>query len=300
MLQNPGETLRRLLQGEDIIMAPGVYDGISARVAEQAGFPMAYLSGAGVAAGYLGEPDIGLTNGSDVADVARRITVKAGIPVLADADTGYGNPLNVMRTVWDLERAGCAGVQLEDQVAPKRCGHLNGKQCIPAEEFVAKIRAAKNERQNPETVIVARTDARAVYDLDEALHRAELYLNAGADVLFVEAPQSLEEIRKIAETFRGVPLLINQVIGGKTPRLTAAEAKGMGYKLIIYPDVMPFCASVMFQRACNHIQKSGQSWDAIPDVHDSRELFMTMGMKEWQDKELLCYRTSTVIGSKPL
>ena len=196
MLQNPGKALRKLLQGPDIIMAPGIYDCISARVAEQAGFPMGYLSGAGVATGYLGEPDIGLTNGSDVADVARRIAVKATTPFITDADTGYGNALNVIRTVWDLEMAGSAGIQLEDQAAPKRCGHLNGKQCIPAEEFAAKIRAAKYEKMYPETVIVARTDARAVYDLDEALRRGEMYLNAGADVLFIEAPQTLEEIRK--------------------------------------------------------------------------------------------------------
>lgn len=297
MLQNPGKALRKLLQGPDIIMAPGIYDCISARVAEQAGFPMGYLSGAGVATGYLGEPDIGLTNGSDVADVARRIAVKAATPFIADADTGYGNALNVIRTVWDLEMAGSAGIQLEDQVAPKRCGHLNGKQCIPAEEFAAKIRAAKYEKMYPETVIVARTDARAVYDLDEALRRGEMYLNAGADVLFIEAPQTLEEIRKITETFRGIPLLTNQVIGGKTPRLTAREAHEIGYKIIIYPDVMPFCASVMFRRACDRIMETGQSWDAIPDAHDSRELFMTMGMKDWREKEPL-YGASTVEDGK--
>lgn len=297
MLQNPGKALRKLLQGPDIIMAPGIYDGISARVAEQAGFPMGYLSGAGVATGYLGEPDIGLTNGSDVADVARRIAVKAATPFIADADTGYGNALNVIRTVWDLEMAGSAGIQLEDQAAPKRCGHLNGKQCIPAEEFAAKIRAAKYEKMYPETVIVARTDARAVYDLDEALRRGEMYLNAGADVLFIEAPQTLEEIRKITETFRGIPLLTNQVIGGKTPRLTAREAHEIGYKIIIYPDVMPFCASVMFRRACDRIMETGQSWDAIPDAYDSRELFMTMGMKDWREKEPL-YGASTVEDGK--
>lgn len=293
MLQNPGRVLRDLLSKPEIIMAPGIYDGISARVAEQAGFPMGYLSGAGVATGYLGEPDIGLINGSDVAGVARRITTKAGIPIIADADTGYGNALNVIRTVWDLERAGCAGIQLEDQAAPKRCGHLNGKQCIPAEEFAAKIRAACDARMNSDTVIVARTDARAVYDLDEALRRGELYLNAGADVLFIEAPQTLEEIRRITEAFKGVPLLTNQVIGGKTPRLTAREAREIGYKIIIYPDVMPYCASVMFRRACGRILETGQSWDAIPGAHDSRELFMTMGMKDWRDKEPL-YGTSTV------
>lgn len=280
-----------------ILMAPGIYDGISERVCEQAGFRIGYLTGAGVATGYLGEPDIGLTNASDVANVSRRLATKAEIPFITDADTGYGNPLNVIRTVWDLEMAGSAGIQLEDQVAPKRCGHLNGKQCIPAEEFAAKIKAAHNERIYDDTVIVARTDARAVYDLEEALRRGEMYLNAGADILFIEAPQSYEEIRRITETFKGVPLITNQVIGGKTPKLTAQEAEEIGYKIIIYPDVMPFCASVMFRRACDHIMETGQSWDAVPGAADSRELFMTMGMQQWRDKEPL-YGASTVEDGK--
>ena len=289
--------LRELLQKPGIIMAPGVYDGISARVCEQAGFPALYLTGAGAAAGYLGEPDIGLTNASDIASVSRRIAVKAGIPIITDADTGYGNALNVIRTVWDLEMAGSSGIQLEDQVSPKRCGHLNGKQCVSAETFAMKIKAASTEKAYPETVIIARTDARAVFGLDEALRRGEMYLNAGADVLFIEAPQSLEEIRKITETFKGVPLITNQVIGGKTPKLTAQEAEEIGYKIIIYPDVMPYCASVMFRRACDRILESGQSWDAIPNATDSRDLFMTMGMKEWRDKDPL-YDTGELTDGK--
>lgn len=297
MLLNPGKVLREKLAQPGIIMAPGIYDGISARVCEQAGFPVGYLSGAGVATSYLGEPDIGLTNASDVASVSRRIALKAGIPFITDADTGYGNALNVIRTVWELEMAGSAAIQLEDQVAPKRCGHLNGKQCIPAEEFAAKIKAAHQEKMNPDTVIIARTDARAVYDLDEALRRGELYLNAGADVLFIEAPQSYEEIRIITEHFKGVPLLTNQVIGGKTPRLNAKEAEEIGYKIIIYPDVMAFCASVMFRRACDHIMATGESWEAIPQANDSRELFMTMGMRQWRDKEPL-YSTVSVENEK--
>lgn len=246
---------------------------------------MMYLSGAGVASSYLGEPDIGLTNGSDVADVARRISLKANIPFIADADTGYGNALNVIRTTWDLEQAGCAGIQIEDQVAPKRCGHLSGKQCIASEEFAGKIKAACTEKMFPDTVIVARTDARAVYSLDEALRRGELALKAGADILFLEAPQTLEEIRKIAETFKGAFLLTNQVIGGKTPRLTAKEAEEIGYSVIIYPDVMIYGASVMYQHFCEKILETGQSWDIIPNSHDSRDLFLTMGMREWRDKE---------------
>lgn len=285
MLQNPGKALRELLAGDEILMAPGIYDGISARVTEQAGFKMGYLTGAGVATGYLGEPDIGLTNGADVADVARRISIKANIPFISDCDTGYGNELNTIRTVWDLERSGAAGIQFEDQVAPKRCGHLSGKSCIPAEDFVNKIKAAVQEKIYEDTVIVARTDARAVYDLDEALRRAEMYLNAGADVLFVEAPQSYEEIRKITETFKGVPLLTNQVIGGKTPKLTAKEAQEIGYKIIIYPDVLCYGASVFYRQALDRIMESGQSWDAIPGGNDGKELFLTMGMTAWRDLE---------------
>lgn len=297
MLQDPRKALRDLMASPGILMAPGIYDGISARVCEQTGFKLGYLSGAGVATGYLGEPDIGLTNGSDIADVSRRIAVKARIPFITDADTGYGNALNVIRTVWDLEMAGSAGIQLEDQVAPKRCGHLNGKQCIPAETFAMKIKAAHDEKMFPETVIVARTDARAVYDLDEALRRGEMYLEAGADVLFIEAPQTIEEIEKITQTFKGVPLITNQVIGGKTPRLTAKEAEQIGYKIIIYPDVMPYCASVMFRRACERILETGQSWDAIPDATDSRDLFMTMGMKAWRDKDPLYQTGETTNGN---
>lgn len=295
MLIDPRKALRELLEEPGILMAPGIYDGISARICEQSGFKLGYLTGAGAATGYLGEPDIGLTNASDIANVSMRIAIKAGIPIITDADTGYGNALNVIRTVWTLEMAGSAGIQLEDQVAPKRCGHLNGKQCIPAETFAMKIKAAHDEKIYPETVIIARTDARAVYGIDEALRRGEMYLNAGADVLFIEAPQSLEEVQKITETFKGIPMITNQVIGGKTPRLTAKEAEELGYKIMIFPDVMAYCASVMFKRVCEHIMKTGQSWDSIPGATDSRDLFMTMGMKEWRDKDPL-YQTGDTTG----
>lgn len=285
MLKNPGTALRNRLAVPGIIMAPGVFDGISARICEQAGFDVMYLTGAGAAASYLGEPDIGLTNGSDIADVCRRIATKANIPIITDADTGYGNALNAIRTVWALEMAGTAAIQMEDQVAPKRCGHLSGKQCVPMSEFASKIRAAATEKMNPDTVIVARTDARAVYNLDEALRRGEAYLNAGADVLFVEAPQSLDEVRRIGETFRGTPLLLNQVIGGMTPRVTALEAEQLGFKIIIYPDVMPFGATIFYRNVLDHVRETGQSWDAIPGATDSRGLFYTMGMKEWRETE---------------
>lgn len=291
MLKNPGMVLRKLLQEPGILMAPGIYDGISARVTEQAGFKLGYLSGAGVATSYFGEPDIGLVGMSDVAAVARKIGLKASIPCICDADTGYGNVLNAIRTVQELEFAGVAAIQMEDQVAPKRCGHLNGKEVVDAKEFAQKIRGAKKEQLYKDTLIVARTDARAVYDLNEALERGNRYMDAGADILFIEAPQSLDEVEKIANTFAGkIPLLSNQVIGGKTPRLTAKEAEELGYKIIIYPDVFPYAASVLFRRMADKIQTEGCSWDCIPDATQSRELFITMGMNEWREKEHI-YKT---------
>lgn len=291
MLKNPGTVLRKLLQEPGILMAPGIYDGISARVIEQAGFKLGYLSGAGVATSYFGEPDIGLVGMSDVAAVARKIGLKASVPCICDADTGYGNVLNAIRTVQELEFAGVAAIQMEDQVAPKRCGHLNGKEVVDAKEFAQKIRGAKKEQLYEDTLIVARTDARAVYDLNEALERGKRYMDAGADILFIEAPQSLDEVEKIANTFAGkIPLLSNQVIGGKTPRLTAKEAEELGYKIIIYPDVFPYAASVLFRRMADKIHAEGCSWDCIPDATQSRDLFITMGMNEWREKEHI-YKT---------
>ena len=239
MLKNPGKVLRELLSKPGIIMAPGIYDGISARVTEQAGFQVGYLSGAGVAASAIGEPDIGLTTMSDVVQIARALTIKAEIPYICDADTGYGNVRNVIRTVHELEAAGVACIQLEDQVAPKRCGHLEGKACVPAEEFVQKIRAASREKYYEDTMIMARTDARAVFGFEEAIERGKMYMEAGADILFIEAPQTIDEVEKIGKTFgHQVPLLANQVIGGKTPHLTAKELEQLGYKILIFPDAL--------------------------------------------------------------
>lgn len=286
MLKSPGKVLGDLLKAPGIIMAPGVYDGISARVCEQAGFPMLYLSGAGASTSRIGEADIGLTTMTEIVDNARAIAIKANIPLMCDADTGYGNALNVIRTVHELEMAGVAAIQLEDQVSPKRCGHLSGKACIPGEEFAQKIRAASREKFFKDTLIVARTDARAVYDLENAIERGKMYIDAGADVLFIEAPQTLVEVELIGRTFGSqIPLLSNQVIGGKTPRLTAKEAEELGYEIIIYPDAMCFGASVLLRRIADRIMEVGHSWDAIPDASDSRKLFETMGMRAWRDLE---------------
>ena len=288
MLKNPGKALRELLSEPGIIMAPGIYDGISARVTELSGFKAGYLSGAGVATSGIGEPDIGLTSLDDVTRIAHALTVNASVPYICDADTGYGNALNVIRTVHELETAGVACIQLEDQVAPKRCGHLAGKSCVPAEEFVQKIRAASREKFYEDTMIMARTDARAVYSLEEAVERGKMYMDAGADILFIEAPQTLDEVELIGKTFgHQIPLLANQVIGGKTPRLTAGELEQLGFKIVIFPDVLPFGASVLFRRILDKVITEGCSWDAIPDAPDSRELFNTMGMAAWRKIEQL-------------
>ncbi|HET6873168.1 MAG TPA: isocitrate lyase/PEP mutase family protein, partial [Acidimicrobiales bacterium] len=213
MLEAPSgpAALRRLLAGDGPVVAPGAYDALSARLIEDAGFPAVYMTGFGTAASLLGRPDIGLVSSSEMIDHARRIAGCVAVPVIADADTGYGNPINVLRTVREYERAGVAGIHLEDQVMPKRCGHLTGKVLVPVEEMTAKIRAAVAARSDPDFVLIARTDARAVEGLDAAIRRASSYLEAGADVLFVEAPESEDEVETIARTFAGagVPLLFN-------------------------------------------------------------------------------------------
>lgn len=288
MIRNPGTALRAVLNQPGIVMMPGVFDGISARVAEQAGFQALYLTGAGASASGIGEPDIGLATMNDFADNARRITIKANIPAMCDADTGFGNQLNVIRTVHEFEAAGIAAVQMEDQLAPKRCGHLKGKQVIAASEFAMKLRAAVNEKIFDDTMIVARTDARALYSLEETIERGKMYIDAGADILFVEALTTVEEVEYVGKKLGSrVPLMANQVLGGKTPRLSAKELEQMGYKIVIFPDVLPYGASVLLREICDRIMKNGTGYDAIHGDHNtSLDLFLTMGMKSWRDKEL--------------
>jgi 2-methylisocitrate lyase-like PEP mutase family enzyme len=212
---------------------------MSALLVDTAGFDAAYLSGASIAYTQLGRPDVGLVSFDQVADVLRRIRERVTIPLLVDADTGWGGALNVQRVVRIFEGAGASAIQIEDQSFPKRCGHLDGKEVVPANEMVEKIRAACDTRQSSETLIVARTDARAVHGLGEALDRSELYVEAGADILFVEALLSIEELRACSERFTGrVPLVANMVEGGRTPLLSAREAHKMGYKIVIAPGAL--------------------------------------------------------------
>jgi 2-methylisocitrate lyase-like PEP mutase family enzyme len=228
------ERLRQLLAGEELIVAPGVYDGISAAAASRFGFRSAYMTGAGVSASAYGLPDVGLVTQTEMVERARVIAGLLEVPLIADADTGYGSPVNVVRTVHEYERAGVAAIQLEDQVFPKRCGHLAGKEVVAAERFVAVLRAAAEARRDPATVIVARTDARAPLGIDEAIRRGRLYREAGADVIFIEAPRSEAEVERVAAEVEA-PLLLNLVPGGLTPEMPADRLRELGYRIVIRP-----------------------------------------------------------------
>ncbi len=229
-------SLKSRLSQPEILTAPGVYDALTAALAAEAGFEALYLSGAAVAYTRLGRPDIGLTTASEMADTMALIRDRVDLPVIIDADNGFGNALNAQRTMRAYERAGANALQIEDQAYPKRCGHLSGKVLIPATEMVGKIKAMVDARASEETLVIARTDAIAVEGFTAALDRAEQYTEAGADVLFVEAPRSLEELQTISRTFAGrIPLLANMVEGGATPIRTAQDLEGEGFSIVIFP-----------------------------------------------------------------
>lgn len=229
-------TFKQRLAQARAVLAPGVYDALSALIAEQAGFEALYLSGASIAYTRLGRSDVGLTTFPEVADTLARITERVSLPVIVDADTGFGNALNVMRTVKGFERAGAAMIQLEDQTFPKRCGHLDGKTVVPVQEMVGKLKAALDARTCSDTLILARTDALAVEGLDAALERAERYLECGVDALFIEALRTPEQMDAACQRFgQRIPLLANMVEGGKTPVQSAAELQARGFRIVIFP-----------------------------------------------------------------
>jgi 2-methylisocitrate lyase-like PEP mutase family enzyme len=234
MMTQP-DSLRARLAQNPIVVAPGVYDAFTALVAEQAAFRTLYVSGAAIAYTRLGRSDIGLVSMSEVADVIGTIRDRVTADLIVDADTGYGNALNVARTVRLFERAGANAIQIEDQSFPKRCGHLDEKRLVPAAEMAGKIKAALDARQSRDTLVIARTDAVGVEGFDKAIERAIFYRDAGADMLFVEAPKTHAELKRIAPALGGVPLMANMVEGGKTPVLAAAELEALGFALVIFP-----------------------------------------------------------------
>jgi len=272
--------LRALLESGQMIVAPGAFDPLAARLVEEAGFPAVYITGFGTSAALLGRPDVGLLTMTEMADNAGRIAASVDIPVIADADTGYGNPLNVIRTVGAYEAAGAAGIHIEDQVAPKKCGHMDGKLVIPAEEMAAKIRAATEARGNPDFVIIARTDARAVEGFEHALARARRYLQAGADVLFIEALTSEAEAAQAARAFPGVPLLFNWAEGGKTPPVSLARLEEMGYRIVIFPIGTLLAATAGMRRILREIAQAGTPAAALGDLPSFAEFLDFIGLPE--------------------
>lgn len=249
--------LRDLLKKPGIIVAPGAHNAFTARIIEQTGgFQAVYMTGSGAAMSLLGEPDIGLLTMTEMVTQARNIANAVDLPVIADADTGYGNAINVVRTVREYERAGVAGIHIEDQITPKKCGHFEGKQIVSENEMVGKIRAAVDAREDPDFVLIARTDARAVLGLEEAIKRARVYIGAGADAIFLEAPQSLEELNIIAQSINA-PLLINMDEGTKTPLLTVRELAEMGYKIVIFPRSAPCAAAKTIQELMQLLKDTG-------------------------------------------
>ncbi len=274
MSQSKAAQLRTMLQGDSLIMAPGVYDGITAKLVQEAGFPAMYITGAGVASTRLGMADMGFITMSEMADVARNICNAVDVPVICDIDTGYGNALNLMRSIREFKATGLAAVQIEDQITPKRCGHTAGKQLVTREEMVKKIRAAIEARGDSDLVLIARTDAIAVTSLDDALDRARAYAAAGADVLFVEAPGTPDDMRRVTRELAGTPLLINLVEhGGNTPCLPASELEAMGFKIAIYPAT-PWLAGIMnIRRALKVLREEGNTESFAANMATFQEMF---------------------------
>ena len=251
-------SLRKLISEPGIVVLPGAYDCLSAMLIEQAGFPVVFTTGFGISASTLGLPDIGLLTATETLDRVRRIAACVSVPLVADMDTGYGNPLNVVRTVEECVSIGVAGIILEDQAWPKKCGHMNDKTVVSVDEHVQKIKAAVHARGSEDLVIIGRTDARGPNGLDDAIMRGRAYHEAGADVVFIEAPQSRDELVEIAESFdRSVPLFANMIEGGKTPFLSADELQELGYKLVVYPLSGLFAAANAVRQAAVHLKAHG-------------------------------------------
>lgn len=273
---SPGARLRTLLATKEIVVAPGVNDALTARLVEIAGFPAVYLSGAGVSYTHLARPDLGLVTMDEMLARARAITDSVGIPVIADGDTGFGNALNVQRTVRAYEAAGLAAIQLEDQTFPKRCGHLEGKEVVSATEMEGKIRAAVDARRDDSFVVIARTDAIATNGLDEALERLGRYAEAGADVLFADGPTTIEELRAIPPALPR-PAMTNMVEGGRTPQLPAGELAAFGYRLVIFPNSLVRLFARQGADLLNELRDSGTTTAAGDRMLSFEELNMLLG-----------------------
>ena len=265
----------------ETLLAPGIYDALSGLIAEQSGAKAAYLSGASIAYTRFGRSDLGLVSVSEVHDTLAAATDRIKVPIIVDADTGFGNALNVQRTIRSFERAGAAAIQIEDQSFPKRCGHLDGKVLIKKDEMVGKVKAAVDSRKTSDTLIIARTDARAVEGLQEAIDRAHAYHEAGADVLFIEAPRSVDELKLIRKSFDlNIPLLANMVEGGKTPVKTANDLKSLGFNIVIFPGGAVRAATFQLQEYYAGLLKNGSNSEFSKKMHNFDSLNSVIGTPE--------------------
>jgi 2-methylisocitrate lyase-like PEP mutase family enzyme len=277
----PRRRLRDLLAGSDPVVAPGAYDAMSARLVEQAGFDVVYMTGFGTTAALTGRPDVGLLSATEMVDNARRIVAAVDVPVIADADTGYGNAINVVRTVQLYEQAGVAGLHLEDQVLPKRCGHMSGKAVVSSAEMVGRIEAAVAARRDPDLVLIARTDAAAVEGLDAAVARARAYAAAGADLLFVEAPRSESDIATVARALAGTaPLVFNWAEGGRTPPLRLDRIAELGFRLVLFPIGTLLAATAGIRSLLATLRRDGTPAAALPGLPGFDEFTDLVGLPE--------------------
>lgn len=272
--------LKEILREEATLLVPGCYDAVSAMILKQAGFRVLYMSGSAVTASIIGKPDVGLLTMTEMVNQARNIVNATDLPLICDADTGYGNPINVIRTVKEYERVGVAGIHIEDQPIPKRCGHFEGKAVISTEEMLGKIKAAIYAREDEDFLIIARTDARAVLGLEEALRRARIYADGGADMLFIEAPQSTEEIEIIASRLNDIPLLINMVEGGKTPTCEFNYLKEKGFKIVLYPTTGIRIVMKALQEFALHLKKKGNTEELEPRMVSFEMRNKILGLSE--------------------
>jgi 2,3-dimethylmalate lyase len=278
-------SLREQLEDKNkIIVLPGVFDALSAKIAEHVGFKAMFQTGYGSSAALLGMPDFGLLNSGETVDNALRIIRAVRAPVLVDADTGYGNPLNVWRLVRDLESLGAAGIFLEDQVWPKRCGHMVGKDVISKDEYIPKLKSALEARQSKDFIIVARTDARAPMGLDEAIERGKAYRKAGADVIFVEAPRSIEELKKVANEI-DAPLVANMIEDGVTPNLPASELLKLGYQIAVFPLSAIYSATFAMRQVLTELKNTGTTNDARKIMVTFKDFNQFMDLEHFTDLE---------------
>ena len=276
-----GKQLRELMDRDGMVLAPGAYDGLTAKLIAQADFSAVYMTGGGTSTGF-GYPDFGLLTMSEMVDNAGRIADAVDLPVISDADNGYGNELNTFRTIRAFEKAGVAGVHIEDQAFPKRCGHLEDKELIPLEDYLAKIRAAADARRDPDFVIIARTDSRASLGFEEAVWRCNAALEAGADVAFLEAPQTIEEVQAAPREVSG-PCLLNIVRGGKTPDVDFARAKEMGYRFAIVPGLLFIQVIGACEQALAAMKAEGRHPVPIADLNPA-DAFAKVGAAEWEPR----------------